>query len=101
MFCITILILLHLFFYFYFLFYFIFFLLILFFQSGTQQYLISCSFFTPPHSSYLSFLSLLFLRLLPTPVSRSNVLLAMSLNGLDNPTVLEAYQTALTEAGGW
>ena len=36
-----------------------------------------------------------------TPVSRSNVLLAMSLNGLDNPTVLEAYQTALTEAGGW
>jgi hypothetical protein len=42
-----------------------------------------------------------FLRLLPTPVSRSNVLLAMSLNGLDNPTVIEAYQTALTEAGGW
>ncbi|XHG04685.1 hypothetical protein AWENTII_007935 [Aspergillus wentii] len=25
----------------------------------------------------------------------------MSLNGLDNPAVLEAYQTALTEAGGW
>ncbi|KAL4904837.1 hypothetical protein BDW74DRAFT_153596 [Aspergillus multicolor] len=25
----------------------------------------------------------------------------MSLNGLDNPTVLEAYQIALTEAGGW
>ena len=37
----------------------------------------------------------------PTPVSRSNVLVAMSLNGLDNPTVLEAYQTVLTEAGGW
>jgi hypothetical protein len=26
---------------------------------------------------------------------------AMSLNGLDNPTVIEAYQIALTEAGGW
>ncbi|KAL4821270.1 hypothetical protein BDW67DRAFT_46579 [Aspergillus spinulosporus] len=25
----------------------------------------------------------------------------MSLNGLDSPTVLEAYQVALTEAGGW
>ncbi|KAL3464177.1 hypothetical protein BJX64DRAFT_286602 [Aspergillus heterothallicus] len=25
----------------------------------------------------------------------------MSLNGLDNPTVIEAYQIALTEAGGW
>ncbi|ODM18025.1 hypothetical protein SI65_06813 [Aspergillus cristatus] len=25
----------------------------------------------------------------------------MSLNGLDNPDVLEAYQSALTEAGGW
>ncbi|KAL2821574.1 hypothetical protein BJX63DRAFT_427570 [Aspergillus granulosus] len=25
----------------------------------------------------------------------------MSLNGLDNPTVIEAYQVALTEAGGW
>ncbi|KAE8392201.1 hypothetical protein BDV23DRAFT_181845 [Aspergillus alliaceus] len=25
----------------------------------------------------------------------------MSLNGLDNPAVLEAYQTALSEAGGW
>ncbi|RAL13950.1 putative GPI-anchored cell surface glycoprotein [Aspergillus homomorphus CBS 101889] len=25
----------------------------------------------------------------------------MSLNGLDHPTVIEAYQTALTEAGGW
>ncbi|GLA07234.1 hypothetical protein AnigIFM60653_008189 [Aspergillus niger] len=25
----------------------------------------------------------------------------MSLNGLDNPTVIDAYQTALTEAGGW
>ncbi|KAJ5893472.1 hypothetical protein N7495_005163 [Penicillium taxi] len=25
----------------------------------------------------------------------------MSLNGLDNPVVLEAYQTALTDAGGW
>ncbi|KAE8352990.1 hypothetical protein BDV28DRAFT_134035 [Aspergillus coremiiformis] len=25
----------------------------------------------------------------------------MSLNGLDNPTVIEAYQTALSEAGGW
>ncbi|KAL4802244.1 hypothetical protein BDV18DRAFT_166936 [Aspergillus unguis] len=25
----------------------------------------------------------------------------MSLNGLDSPTVLEAYQIALTEAGGW
>ncbi|KAE8131782.1 hypothetical protein BDV38DRAFT_263437 [Aspergillus pseudotamarii] len=25
----------------------------------------------------------------------------MSLNGLDNPAVIEAYQTALTEAGGW
>ncbi|KKK17733.1 hypothetical protein ARAM_001356 [Aspergillus rambellii] len=25
----------------------------------------------------------------------------MSLNGLDNPTVVEAYQTALSEAGGW
>ncbi|OGM41484.1 putative GPI-anchored cell surface glycoprotein [Aspergillus bombycis] len=25
----------------------------------------------------------------------------MSLNGLDNPAVIEAYQTALSEAGGW
>jgi hypothetical protein len=25
----------------------------------------------------------------------------MSLNGLDNPTVIEAYQIALAEAGGW
>ncbi|KAJ5678023.1 uncharacterized protein N7477_003656 [Penicillium maclennaniae] len=26
---------------------------------------------------------------------------AMSLNGLDNPTVVEAYQSALADAGGW
>lgn len=25
----------------------------------------------------------------------------MSLNGLDNPAVIEAYQSALAEAGGW
>ncbi|GKZ24032.1 hypothetical protein AbraIFM66951_010530 [Aspergillus brasiliensis] len=25
----------------------------------------------------------------------------MSLNGLDNPSIIDAYQTALTEAGGW
>lgn len=26
---------------------------------------------------------------------------AMSLNGLDNPAVVEAYQSALADAGGW
>lgn len=31
----------------------------------------------------------------------SNAAAVMSLNGLDSPAVLEAYQTALTEAGGW
>lgn len=84
-----------------------------FFQSGAQQYFVPDFLFFFYPSAFLSlFLSLrIFLFLSSssssssspshTPVSRSNVLLAMSLNGLDNPTVLEAYQTALTEAGGW
>ena len=31
----------------------------------------------------------------------SNAAPVMSLNGLDDPAVIEAYQTALAEAGGW
>lgn len=31
----------------------------------------------------------------------SNAAPVMSLNGLDDPSVIDAYQTALAEAGGW
>lgn len=103
--CITILILLHLFY-----FYSAFNCCIFFFSSSpgpNRTSLVVPYFLTPPQFPPYLFLFLSFssfpLRLppTPTPVSRSNVLVAMSLNGLDNPTVLEAYQTVLTEAGGW
>src|SRR5699024_3156058 len=37
----------------------------------------------------------------PRSLGSNALLVVMSLNGLDNPDVLEAYQSALTEAGGW
>ena len=37
----------------------------------------------------------------PRYLGSNALLVVMSLNGLDNPDVLEAYQSALTEAGGW
>lgn len=30
-----------------------------------------------------------------------HVVRAMSLNGLENPVIVEAYQSALADAGGW
>jgi hypothetical protein len=42
----------------------------------------------------------------PLPASPSTQVVlhavrAMSLNGLDNPAVIDAYQSALADAGGW
>jgi hypothetical protein len=42
----------------------------------------------------------------PLPASPSTQVVlhavrAMSLNGLDNPAVVDAYQSALADAGGW
>lgn len=39
---------------------------------------------------------------LPQPLRHApHAVRAMSLNGLDTPTVVEAYQNALADAGGW
>ena len=49
-------------------------------------------------SPILSFFSTPF-RLSSNP--SPHVVRAMSLNGLDTPAVVEAYQSALVDAGGW